>query len=133
MTRTGTRLSDFLQRVLLCAGFGVAVELVAYGFGLYYFEPTWFVVPVVIGAFGLILGGATHLTRNKGVALQGVVGAAVGVLLELMNVHVAQFWIFGALISKMLPEPTVRAILLGSVGATVPILANALLRRGCPA
>jgi hypothetical protein len=126
VTQTGT----FLQRTLLCAAIGIVVELAAYAFGLYYFEPEWLVILVVIGAFGLILGIAAQLTRNRGVALQGLAGAAVGVLLELMNVHVAQFWRFGDLIGRVLPDPTVRAILLGSVGATVPILVNALLRRG---
>ena len=113
--------------MLICAAIGVTVELTAYVFGLYRFEPEWLAIVVVVLVFGLMLGGVTYLTRNRGLVVQGLAGAAIGVPIELMNVHVVHLWTFGDLIGGMLPQPTVRAILLGLIGAALPIGVNLLL------
>ena len=123
---TGSRWMKYLTVASLL---GALIEISAATGKWYSFDPGWFVLVIVFGAFGFALGSLAMLLRTRSSLLQFVVGTLLAGAAELANVLIpssfvrwdfAPGWPFGIM------DPIVRSLVLGLAGGIFILIVNAI-------
>jgi nucleoside-diphosphate-sugar epimerase len=111
---------------LLAIVMGVIYEGLSEATKLYEFHPRWFIVPVVVGFYGLMLGTLAFLTAGWKKRWQFLAAAAVFITAEMTNHYVLHLWDFSA--GAMGPmDPWVRALVLAVPMGLVPVIVNSTI------
>lgn len=83
-----------LKYIASAIALGVATEALAYALSLWWYRKAWLRIPNILIMFGLVYGGLAYALAAKGLLLQFVAGAAIGVLYEVANERWLRFWHF---------------------------------------
>jgi nucleoside-diphosphate-sugar epimerase len=124
-----TTASRWMKYLTVAILLGALIEISAATGKWYSFEPGWFVLVIVFGAFGFALGSLAMLLRTRSSLVQFVVGTLLAGAAELANVLIpssfvrwnfAPGWPFGIM------DPIVRSLVLGLAGGIFILLVNAI-------
>jgi nucleoside-diphosphate-sugar epimerase len=124
---TGSRWMKYLTVAILL---GALIEISAATGKWYSFDPSWFVLVIVFGAFGFVLGSLAMLLRARSGLLQFAIGALLAGAAELANVLIPSSfvrWQFAAGWPFGIMDPIARSLVLGLAGGVFILLVNAIL------
>ena len=123
---TATRWMKYLTVAIIL---GALIEISAATGKWYSFDPGWFVLVIVFGAFGFTLGSLAMLLRTRSSLIQFVIGSLLAGAAELANVLIPSSvvrwnftpgWPFGIM------DPIVRSLVLGLAGGIFILIVNAI-------
>jgi hypothetical protein len=111
---------------LLAIAIGAVYEGLSEATKLYEFHPRWFIVAVVLGFYGLILGTLAFLTAGLKKRWQFLAAAAVFITAEMTNHYWLHLWDFSAGAMGQL-NPWLRAVILAIPMGLVPVIVNSVV------
>lgn len=80
---------------IICAMIlGLLTEAAAYALSLWWYRITWVRLINIGLVFGGVFGAASWLLADKGLLVQMAVGAALGLIIEIVNDRILKFWHF---------------------------------------
>ncbi|HEY3341486.1 MAG TPA: NAD-dependent epimerase/dehydratase family protein, partial [Anaerolineae bacterium] len=124
---TGSRWMKYLTVAILL---GALIEISAATGKWYSFDPGWFVLVIVFGAFGFALGSLAMLLRTRSSLIQFVIGTLLAGAAELANVLIPSSfvrWVFAPGWPFGIMDPIVRSLVLGLAGGIFILIVNAIM------
>jgi nucleoside-diphosphate-sugar epimerase len=120
----------WIKYVFIGIVLGTLIEITSALGGFYAFEPGWLVIVVILFAFGLVLGSAAMLLRQRSVLVQFVVGtlltlgAELPVALDLLPFR----WVFAPGFPFGITDIYLRSVVLAFAGGMFVIVVNLIMQ-----
>ena len=118
-----------VRMMLVCLALGTATEAVSAGLHLWLYEPAWLRVANVVLVFGVLFGWLSSVLAASPGALRFLVGAAVGITYEALNLAVLRAWSFPQDRLLVLQGPVALALGVGVAWGLLPLVAPLLMSR----
>jgi hypothetical protein len=121
----------WVKYLTVATALGALIEILAATGRWYSFEPGWFVLVIVFGAFGFALGSLAMLLRQRSNLAQFAIGTVLAGAAELANVLLPSptiRWIFAPGWPFGITDAVTRALVLALAGGFFILIVNAILR-----